>query len=304
MKKLLSTIALLTCVLGLTACGSSKEGMTQEEKLQYKIEACDVFGITTDFDKSEKEALDDYSSRNWDELSKTYNENGIYYEENSAIYEGVQSWWNAVEEIGEYDENQILYAEIMLVYEMNKDLYDAYGYGVEDLLDYYGADASKAEEYLAKADEITVVSGNSGIAVNLPVSGSDHDVIVEVLFDEDHDVQSVTANVSYSFGEKMSKAGLNTLMGIGTVFIVLILISLIISAFAVIPKIQNALANKNKPADVKSDAVDNTIAQIAEREEEELADDLEIVAVISAAIAASEGTSTDGFVVRSIRRRR
>ena len=39
-------------------------------------------------------------------------------------------------------------------------------------------------------------------------------------------------------------------------------------------------------------------------QEEDLTDDLELVAVISAAIAASEGTSTDGFVVRSIKKRR
>ena len=39
------------------------------------------------------------------------------------------------------------------------------------------------------------------------------------------------------------------------------------------------------------------------KEEEELADDTELVAVISAAIAASEGTTTEGFVVRSINRR-
>ena len=37
-------------------------------------------------------------------------------------------------------------------------------------------------------------------------------------------------------------------------------------------------------------------------EEEELADDTELVAVIAAAIAAYEGTSTDGFQVRSIKR--
>ena len=36
--------------------------------------------------------------------------------------------------------------------------------------------------------------------------------------------------------------------------------------------------------------------------EEELADDLELVAVIAAAIAAYTGTSTDDFVVRSIKR--
>ena len=48
-------------------------------------------------------------------------------------------------------------------------------------------------------------------------------------------------------------------------------------------------------------AVDKAVAQIAEGEE--LSDDLELVAVIAAAIAASEGVaSTDGFVVRSIKR--
>ena len=38
--------------------------------------------------------------------------------------------------------------------------------------------------------------------------------------------------------------------------------------------------------------------------EENLADDGELVAVIAAAIAAAEGTTTDGFVVRSIKRRK
>ena len=34
------------------------------------------------------------------------------------------------------------------------------------------------------------------------------------------------------------------------------------------------------------------------------ADDSELIAVIAAAIAAAEGTSTDGFIVRSIKRRK
>ena len=46
-----------------------------------------------------------------------------------------------------------------------------------------------------------------------------------------------------------------------------------------------------------------TSLRISEIEKEELSDDLELVAVISAAIAAYEGSgSTDGFVVRSIRK--
>ena len=37
-------------------------------------------------------------------------------------------------------------------------------------------------------------------------------------------------------------------------------------------------------------------------EQDEEVDDLELIAVITAAIAASENTSTDGLVVRSIRK--
>jgi sodium pump decarboxylase gamma subunit len=100
----------------------------------------------------------------------------------------------------------------------------------------------------------------------------------------------------------MTKAGLNTLLGMGTVFIVLILIMAIIYAFGLIPNIEKALADKKAKKQSKTeDAVDNTIAQIIEKEE--LSDDTELVAVIAAAIAAYEGAaSTDGFVVRSIKR--
>ena len=49
-----------------------------------------------------------------------------------------------------------------------------------------------------------------------------------------------------SIGAKMASAGANTLMGMGTVFAVLIFISLIISCFKVIPKITEARANKSK----------------------------------------------------------
>lgn len=117
------------------------------------------------------------------------------------------------------------------------------------------------------------------------------------------DFPQIMISPQYTFGEKMKKAGLNTLMGMGTVFVVLILIMYIIKIFAVIPKIEKSLADKkaNKNANTTEKAVDNAVAQIIEQEE--LSDDAELVAVIAAAIAASEGAaSTDGFVVRSIKR--
>lgn len=99
-------------------------------------------------------------------------------------------------------------------------------------------------------------------------------------------------------GEKLGNAGLNTLMGMGVVFVVLILISLVISAFGLINKAE-ARKKAAAPAPAPAPAVQ---APAVEQQEEDLTDDLELVAVIAAAIAASENTSPDGLVVRSIRK--
>lgn len=142
------------------------------------------------------------------------------------------------------------------------------------------------------------------IIVTVKVIADVRDVNVEIIFENDMNktMKSAAANVDYTFGEKMEKAGLNTLLGMGTVFSVLILISIIISLFAFIPKIQESFSKK-KNKSVQKNAVDQTIAQIIEKEE--LSDDLELVAVITAAVAADQvanGGSADGFVVRSIKR--
>lgn len=115
-----------------------------------------------------------------------------------------------------------------------------------------------------------------------------------------------TTEATQTLGQKLADAGLNTLVCIAVVFTVLIFISFIISLFRFIPKAEAAIAKRkaDKAAAKTStvDAIDNTISQIAAKEEEELVDDLELVAVITAAIAASQMTTTDGFVVRSIRK--
>lgn len=113
-----------------------------------------------------------------------------------------------------------------------------------------------------------------------------------------------------SLKESLTDAALNTVMGLFTVFAVLILIAFIISLFKYISVFEKKFAERKarkeakKKAKESNNAIDNTIAQIVEREEtENLVDDLELVAVIAAAIAEYEGTTTDGFVVRSINRR-
>lgn len=111
----------------------------------------------------------------------------------------------------------------------------------------------------------------------------------------------------------LKKAGLNSLIGIGTTFSVLLLISLIISCFKFIAIVENKNNRKEAEKLVKESAVDNTIAQIIEKEE--LSDDSELVAVITAAIVAYENEqqnsqgnspwsnlSAGDFAVRSIKR--
>lgn len=161
---------------------------------------------------------------------------------------------------------------------------------------------SSAKENVGAIKELgeknSVVDGDT-IIVKVPVTCENGAGEIELIFSNDifGKMESCTFNVNQSMGELMTKAGLNTLIGMGTVFAVLILISGIISCFAVIPKIQESFKKKdNTPAPEK-------VADIAPVvEEEDYADDTELVAVIAAAIAAYEGTSTDGFVVRSIKR--
>ena len=110
----------------------------------------------------------------------------------------------------------------------------------------------------------------------------------------------MTVAGKYTMGEILEKAGLNTVLGMGTVFVVLIFISLIISLFRFIPALQNAFGRKPEKTTEAPAAVEDAPVIVDAAAE---TDDMELVAVISAAVAAAEGTTTDGFVVRSIRRR-
>lgn len=110
-------------------------------------------------------------------------------------------------------------------------------------------------------------------------------------------LDDVTVDAVQTLGEKMANAGLNTLMGMGVVFAVLILISLIIYCFKIFPYLEQKIKKNDKTT------VPVTSEKVQEVQPVAATDDLELVAVIAAAIAASTGTSTDDFVVRSIKRR-
>ena len=121
----------------------------------------------------------------------------------------------------------------------------------------------------------------------------------------------------------MTTALLNTVMGMGTVFLVLIFISLVISLFAYIPGILTRMANrKQKREEARRLSEKNIIPfrpapkrpelppeyqKTASDEEEVMEEPLydgELVAVVTAALLAylGESASADKLVVRSIKR--
>lgn len=135
----------------------------------------------------------------------------------------------------------------------------------------------------------------------------------------------------YSLGEKLASAAGNTLFGIATVAIILLLMVGVISCFRFIPMLEakyavwaekqakqraekKALKQKAKEQkrraklglppveEAQEEAKAETASAAVNPAPENLVDDLELVAVITAAIAAMEGVPADGLVVRSIRR--
>lgn len=104
------------------------------------------------------------------------------------------------------------------------------------------------------------------------------------------------------FGDRMARAGMNTLMGMGTVFVVLIFIAFLISRFKYISRLENWFRNRKAKSEPAAAAIAAEEPAAAEEEADET-DDLALVAVITAALAASLETSPDKLIVRSIRRK-
>lgn len=170
-----------------------------------------------------------------------------------------------------------------------QDIFSGYLNYADELGDYISIDSNEL-----KGDD-------EEASLTTTITFTIHPAMLNLIFDEDGVVTTGSIDPIYSFGEILQKAGLNTIIGMGTVFVILIFISLIIS---LLPKLTSTIENfgKKKEAEAPAPAAPAPVAAPVAAAEEELVDDLELVAVISAAIAAYTGTSSDGFVVRSIKR--
>lgn len=159
-------------------------------------------------------------------------------------------------------------------------------------------EASEDTGEYTELGEFTITDSGKSISCEQEIIYEERPVILTFVYRAyDMQLEDITVNRVETLGEKMESATLNTLMGMGTVFSVLVLISLIIFGFKVFPYLEK------KKLEKKAATAPSTEIPVAETVVDAVQDNQEIVAVISAAIAASTGTSTDDFVVRSIKRR-
>ncbi len=255
MKKFIALICMITCIFGLTACGS-EEVLNEYE--QQKVEYAKQTAAQAVVPFLAEANMDDFSVYTAEEVAYVVGQSVGLNVDGNAIISAITSFDTAIESIGAVT-----------------------GIG-----------------------EASAVIDDDTIIVTVPVTGEVKSANAEVIFSNDMFmvVESAALNEESSFGDSMAKAGLNTLIGMGVVFAVLILISFIISLFGYIPKIQAAFSKKKVTAPAPKAAPAPAAAPVVE-EVVDYSEDLELVAVIAAAIAAYEGeTSTDGFVVRSIRK--
>ncbi len=172
------------------------------------------------------------------------------------------------------------------------------GYAFATAVDSFQKGLAETGSIVSMGQPVVTVDG-SELIVDVDVVCERRNANVEMIFTNDFFnpvMTSAAFNVEYTMAEKMSKAGLNTVIGMGTVFVMLIVISFIISLFGV-------FSGGNKKPDKTEEGINRAVKQIEENETAELAGDSELVAVIAAAIAAYEGSGdTSGFTVRSVRK--
>ena len=162
------------------------------------------------------------------------------------------------------------------------------------------------------SETAVVTKGDDGYIARMNTVYEKRAMEFTLIADEDlSKVETISFSPVYTTGEKMAKDGMNTLMGMGVVFAVLIFISWLISMFKYISVFEakmKAKKNAAAAAPVAAPAAPAPAAApaptAAPAEEENLTDDTELVSVITAAIAAYEGKETvdNGLVVRSIKR--
>ncbi len=266
-QKMLVLGVMLSCLLGLTACGESTELNTVEGSRYssdiFNLENLSYYAQTVEDNNFEYWYLQGITPENFEEklyFEISMNSSDERYE---VLESGYNSWYKTVKDLG-YNSMDTLANDIQVT------------------------------------DVTYSVDKDDKLVVDATITGTKHSAIMQIYLTNRGEPTDIGVTLNKTTGEKLENAGLNTLLGMGMAFTVLIIIALVISAFPLIGKMAEKKPESDKAITQK--AMDNVTAQIADKED--VSEDAELVAVIAAAIAAYEGSaSADGYVVRSIRKR-
>lgn len=254
MKKIISLICALACILSLSACQSS----------------ADTTELTVDADTVQQyteSVLNQFVSMSEDDANEVINAKNSAVSEDTdmalAIKRGLSSWLDVKDDLGA----------------------------------------------LVSIDSCEVTEDSDSVTCVLDVTFEKMGSVFTVTYDDDvTKYTSIKFEPNYSLGHKMKNAALNTVMGMGIVFLALIFIAFLISLFKYIPKVEAYFANRKNKGGAADDFVpvspDNAPTLYDNADAVPEADQLELIAVITAAIAASENTTVDRLVVRSIKKRK
>ena len=280
-KKIGLLLSMIVCILSLAACSSGeKEPLITDPhaKLDFTVNYLSALIVSS---AADPEQLDVYDAMMIDEVETltSYLQQAQLRVEFPVLLKGMHSYHDSMDELGNNE----------LVERVESNVTPDSFIPAEDIIYDVTDDGVVAEAHFRTLD----------------AAKGGHDGIIEFIFDKNLHVTAITVNTVLGLDESMKNAAVNTAIGMGTVFLMLIVIAIIISLLKYVPSIVDAF--KAKPEEQNKESVEKAIENIVAREEavapEEETDDTELVAVIAAAIAASEGAaSVDGFVVRSIRR--
>lgn len=206
----------------------------------------------------------------------------------------------AVESLASFDDSQL---EQM---EASRDDFTRYAVVEwEDATETMGAYVSMGEASLEVNDEENTVT------VSIPTDFENEEGTLTFVYDYNKDYDQMvpaymTVQEKETIGDNLRSAGINTVMGVGTVFVILLFLVFVISLFKYVGKIGNMQKKETEKAapapaaPVQAAPAASVPVPPASTE----ADDIELAIVLAAAIAAAEedSASTDGYVVRSIRK--
>lgn len=299
MKKIILFFSMIAVFVSLTACSSGQEEVT------FDYNNTDIIYST---------AYQAYQFQNISNAYRAYLENS---EEEMAqvMLTGISNFDSAREECGEFKGYRSKEGGDSIMFDFSKlnsqDENELAQLNTE-LTDFLSLIEAKVEE------------NGGNVTVTLTAVHEKRDVEYSFVYEENpayayayalyeqrvapYQIKEITATPDYTFSEKMGKAGANTLMGMGTVFIVLIFISIIIGQFEKVGKASEKIAvwwrNRKKKAEEPEDAFVKPAAVSASTTAPNLMDDAQLVAVITAAVAAANSSSggSDKLIVRSIRK--